>query len=162
MKRQFVSSDHSSVSCSAKSSKRLKLESEIFSTSIQDIENLFAKEITPITTTTTTTTTTSPPPPQPVNNHPSNPESSQYLNNLIPSTNFNYDCINMSFLEERVLAVPTSKRVRFPVHNNNNNNYIRNNTNSMYLDLDEDCGLQNYRSTIQNDLLMIDQLILRQ
>ncbi|KAL6450027.1 hypothetical protein SBY92_001968 [Candida maltosa Xu316] len=139
MKRQFVSSDHSSVSCSAKSSKRLKLESEIFSTSIQDIENLFAKEITPITTTTTTTTTTSPPPPQPVNNHPSNPES-----------------------KERVLAVPTSKRVRFPVHNNNNNNYIRNNTNSMYLDLDEDCGLQNYRSTIQNDLLMIDQLILRQ
>ena len=37
------------------------------------------------------------------------PDSCQYLDNIIPSTSFNYDCINMSFLEPSPIGnfIPT-------------------------------------------------------
>lgn len=58
MKRSLNDSNSSDSSTPppTKSSKRLKLENEIFSTSIQDIEKMFSEEITTTTTTTTTIT----------------------------------------------------------------------------------------------------------
>ena len=120
------------------------------------------------TTTTTTDTSVSPelllfppnkqlaPPVRITRNTTSynSPDSCQYLDNIIPSTSFNYDCINMSFLEPSPIGnfIPTIR----------SNNTITN----MYLDIDNDDYddydyKYDYKPLINQDLLMIDQLILK-
>ena len=146
MKRPLNDSNSSDSSTPppTKSSKRLKLENEIFSTSIQDIEKCLVKKSPP------------PPPSQQQQNNdrykcitriiifPPNkqlappvritrnttsynsPDSCQYLDNIIPSTSFNYDCINMSFLE------PSPSGNFIPIIRPNHT------ITNMYLDIDND------------------------
>ena len=175
MKRSLNDSNSSDSSTPppTKSSKRLKLENEIFSTSIQDIEKMFSEEITTTTTTVTTTTTTTtdtsvspellfPPnkqlaPPVRITRNTTSynsPDSCQYLDNIIPSTSFNYDCINMSFLE------PSPSGNFIPIIRPNHT------ITNMYLDIDNDDYddydyKYDYKPLINEDLLMIDQLILK-
>ncbi|KAK6893941.1 hypothetical protein K6H09_003053 [Candida tropicalis] len=145
MKRQ-------SSSCESSSTKRLRLEYEIFSTSIQDIEKMFTEEILT----------------SPTNNsrHPYNPDSCQYLDTVVPSTDFKYDCINMAFLVEE----KKNHHNKFiPSHGGSDINGRNEGgpkfsppEKSMYLDLDnneEYDELQNYKPSINQDLLMIDRLI---
>ena len=159
MKRQSSSLCESSSSSSKK--LRLRLEYEIFSTSIQDIEKMFTEEI--LTS----------------NNSITSPDSSQYLDNLVTSTQFKYDCINMAFLEDKKfvnplpLPLPPSPPSPPPRHHRPDSchNAIPP-EKSIYLDLnmnekeeyndyyDYDDELQNYKPSINQDLLMIDNLIL--
>ncbi|RCK67121.1 hypothetical protein Cantr_02471 [Candida viswanathii] len=138
--------------CESSSTKRLRLEYEIFSTSIQDIEKMFTEEILTAATSTT-------------NNQPYNPDSCQYLDTVVPSTNFKYDCINMAFLEEKKPTAPLPPQQ--PPQRIQMVPQISPPEKSIYLDLDnyqdyddDDDDLQNYRPSITQDLLMIDQLIL--
>ncbi|RCK55108.1 hypothetical protein Cantr_04610 [Candida viswanathii] len=143
--------------CESSSTKRLRLEYEIFSTSIQDIEKMFTEEILTAATSTT-------------NNQPYNPDSCQYLDTVVPSTNFKYDCINMAFLEEKKPTAPLpppSPQHQPPPQTIQMVPQLSPPEKSTYLDLntyrdydDDDDDLQNYRPSITQDLLMIEQLIL--
>lgn len=172
MKRQSSSLCESSSSSSSKR-LRLRLEYEIFSTSIQDIEKMFTEEI--LTS----------------NNSITSPDSSQYLDNLVTSTQFKYDCINMAFLEDKKFVNPLPSPLPPFCHRRPNSHpraipqpvvaVPKKNLapeKSMYLDLNMneeeeeeeynnyfdydgyDDELQNYKPSINQDLLMIDNLIL--
>ncbi|EGW30626.1 uncharacterized protein SPAPADRAFT_63454 [Spathaspora passalidarum NRRL Y-27907] len=111
-------SSNDSSSFTSKSSKRLKLEHEIFSKSIRDIEHMFSgsDSVTTVSNTqdefrpklqprTRQRTLYPPPPPPPP---PSAPVAFHYLNTDIIASNpsFNYDFVNPSFLEERQVNIP--------------------------------------------------------
>ncbi|ODV77660.1 uncharacterized protein CANTADRAFT_23763 [Suhomyces tanzawaensis NRRL Y-17324] len=147
------------TACSQKSLKRLKLENEIFSKSIKDIEKMFAP---PQSTRA----------PQAVVTR--RPSCDQYLPESTTPGKYNYDCINVAFLPNQ--RSPTAPN--YSTQNNNANSIvpvlpsqrqtlkpksIMNKSPLLYLDFDlyePEVTPRYTKENLEQELNLIDQLVL--
>ncbi|RLV88971.1 hypothetical protein JA1_005422 [Spathaspora sp. JA1] len=173
-------SNNDSSSFASKTSKRLKLEHEIFSKSIRDIEHMFSGSDSVTTVSNQLEEFKHKIQPrinQQQSLYPSQPFAFHYLNNdiIASNTSFNYDFVNPLFLEDGSIPQPQSCYFKNNIPILPSQKPITNQFNSQgdgitkdYIDLiinnedydDENDDLLNYKTSFVQDISRIDQLIM--